>query len=219
MAIIRGEAIENIKRHKYSGSDEGLLYKYFYDPVATKLVSCLPTSVAPNTLTVLGLLCTVIPFLVLMSISGAYLVGEVPSWFLYVHAATYLIYRMLDEMDGKQARRTDNSSPLGLLFDHGCDCFTIGLQNIMISKELCVGENPIAMMSLITAYMVFHFTTLEEYYLGTLKLPIFNGVSDGSLVIIALLIFTGAIGNTWWAEDACDATWLGISSVTNLNKG
>jgi len=167
----------------------------------------------------LGLLCTLIPFLALMSISGAYLVGEVPSWFLYVHAFTYLCYRMLDEMDGKQARRTENSSPLGLLFDHGCDCFAIGLQCIMILKELCVGENPIALLCIITAYQVFHFSTLEEYYVGTLVLPMFNGVSDGSLPIIILLIFTGVIGNTWWAEDACDGTWLGISSITNLNKG
>lgn len=27
-------------------------------------------------------------------------------------------------MDGKHARRTGNSSPLGLLFDHGCDAVT-----------------------------------------------------------------------------------------------
>jgi len=89
----------------------------------------------------------------------------------------------------------------------------------MVFKEFCVGENPITLMTLICAYMVFHFTTLEEYYLGTLVLPMFNGVSDGSLPIIILLIFTGVIGNTWWGEDACDATWLGIPSITNLNKG
>ena len=160
-----------------------------------------------------------VPFIVLLSISGASMNSEIPSWFLYVHAFTYLVYRMLDEMDGKQARRTGNSSPLGLLFDHGCDCFAIGLQNIMLSKEVCVGDNPISMVSLITAYMCFHFCTLEEYYLGTLKLPMFNGVSDGSLPVIVLLIFTGAIGNTWWAEDACDGTWLGIPSITTLNKG
>lgn len=28
-------------------------------------------------------------------------------------------------MDGKQARRTKSSSPLGQLFDHGCDSFSI----------------------------------------------------------------------------------------------
>jgi len=31
----------------------------------------------------------------------------------------------LDAMDGKQARRTKSSSPLGQLFDHGCDSFSL----------------------------------------------------------------------------------------------
>ena len=39
---------------------------------------------------------------------------------------------MLDEMDGKQARRTGNSSPLGLLFDHGCDAFNAGISHLCI---------------------------------------------------------------------------------------
>ena len=37
-------------------------------------------------------------------------------------------YQALDAIDGKQARRTDSSSPLGELFDHGCDCLSIGDQ-------------------------------------------------------------------------------------------
>jgi ethanolaminephosphotransferase len=31
-----------------------------------------------------------------------------------------LMYQLLDNMDGKQARRTGTSSALGTLFDHGC---------------------------------------------------------------------------------------------------
>lgn len=27
-------------------------------------------------------------------------------------------------MDGKQARRTKTSSPMGMMFDHGCDALT-----------------------------------------------------------------------------------------------
>ena len=55
-------------------------------------------------------------------------------WWCYLQAASYFIYRMLDEMDGKQARKTGNSSPLGLLFDHGCDSFTTALTTIMTMK-------------------------------------------------------------------------------------
>jgi len=155
----------------------------------------------------------------MISLSGAYFTGPLPAALPFVHALTYFLYRMLDEMDGKQARRTGNSSPLGMLFDHGCDCIAVGLQNIMLQKTCCTGENAISLVSLISNYMCFHLATLEEYYLGTLKLPIFNGVSDGSLAIISMLIVTGCVGNTWWAEEVCDGTWLRIPSITVLNRG
>jgi len=50
------------------------------------------------------------------------------------------MYRLLDEMDGKQARKTGNSSPLGLIFDHGCDAFGIGIQAMMFCKCGLIGE-------------------------------------------------------------------------------
>jgi ethanolaminephosphotransferase len=31
----------------------------------------------------------------------------------------------LDNCDGKQARKTGNSTPLGMLFDHGCDSLIV----------------------------------------------------------------------------------------------
>ena len=64
---------------------------------------------------------------------GTHLKNEEPfisrtnNYFFYFSAFSYFMYRMLDELDGKQARRTGNSSPLGLLFDHGCDSFSVGL--------------------------------------------------------------------------------------------
>lgn len=58
----------------------------------------------------------------------------ISRWFYFYYAATYLAYRLLDEMDGKQARRIKASSPLGLLFDHGCDAFTMGFAAIVATK-------------------------------------------------------------------------------------
>lgn len=34
-------------------------------------------------------------------------------------------YSSLDAIDGKQARRTGTSGPLGELFDHGCDALNL----------------------------------------------------------------------------------------------
>ena len=79
---------------------------------------------------------TLVPFLVLFIKYGTKLGNEtlIPNGFFFLAGISYFVYRMLDEMDGKQARRTGNSSPLGLLFDHGCDAFSMGLQVMVIAK-------------------------------------------------------------------------------------
>ena len=44
---------------------------------------------------------------------------SVPAWVSLFAAGSLFFYQTLDNVDGKQARRTGSSSPLGLLFDHG----------------------------------------------------------------------------------------------------
>ena len=129
----------NLKLYKYAGGDKGYLYIYFYNPVATKVVSYLPETMAPNLVTLIGFIFSCLPFIVLFSFYGTKFSNEkdgIPNWFFFLYAFCYFMYRMFDEMDGKQARRTGNSSPLGLLFDHGCDAFSIGFQCLTIAKCL-----------------------------------------------------------------------------------
>lgn len=48
------------------------------------------------------------------------LCAEVAPWWVYfLNGFAGLVYLHLDCIDGKQARRTKSSSPLGQLFDHG----------------------------------------------------------------------------------------------------
>ena len=47
-----------------------------------------------------------------------------PSYACYFCAFCYFFYIILDNTDGKQARRTKSSSPLGMLIDHGTDACT-----------------------------------------------------------------------------------------------
>lgn len=46
-------------------------------------------------------------------------------WTLLFFGSFIFIYQTLDNIDGKQARRTKNSSPLGMMIDHGCDAFLV----------------------------------------------------------------------------------------------
>ena len=135
------------------------------------------------------------PFLLLFGLAGWDFDGPVPAWWCFLEAASYLIYRMLDEMDGKQARRTGNSSPLGLLFDHGCDSFTTSLITLIIMKVMQLGNGGLVMLTLLASTQAFYFSTLEEYYTGGLYLGIGNGVTDGSALIIGLFIYCGIYGN------------------------
>ena len=126
---------------------------------------------------------------------------------------------MLDEMDGKQARRTGNSSPLGLIFDHGCDAFSTGLQALVALRTFQCGNNFLSYAMIVMAMAAFHFTTIEEYYVGTLKLPVCNAVSDGSALVIGLYLITGILGNDIWVTEICDGTWLNIDGIEKLTLG
>lgn len=82
-----------------------------------------------------------------------------------------------------------------------------------------VGDNLIAKIMMMCVYSAFHFVTLEEYYSGYLYLPIFNGVSDGSIAIVGLSFLTATVGNNVWATPVIDGTWLKIDGVTELTIG
>ena len=88
-----------------------------------------------------------VPFFVLFLNFGTRFRNEpekpVPDWFFLMQAICYFLYRMFDEMDGKQARKTGNSSPLGLIFDHGCDSITLGLQALIFVKSFQGGDSPL----------------------------------------------------------------------------
>ena len=53
-------------------------------------------------------------------------VFQLPGWTLVTAAVGLFVYQALDAIDGKQARRTGSATPLGELFDHGCDSLSTG---------------------------------------------------------------------------------------------
>ena len=76
--------------------------------------------VAPNLLTLVALFWIISGALIWASQDGSYEM-IFPRWTYVYVAFTVFMYQTFDAIDGKQARRTQTSSPLGQLFDHGCD--------------------------------------------------------------------------------------------------
>jgi phosphatidylglycerophosphate synthase len=73
---------------------------------------------------VIGFLFTISIVSTLFGIFGTEMEGHVDTWWFFYSVFAYLAYRMFDELDGKQARQTGNSSVLGMLLDHGCDSYS-----------------------------------------------------------------------------------------------
>jgi len=93
----------------------------------------VPEWVAPNLLTFIGWLFIVASYSVMLIYDYTFK-KDIPSWTFLFAAACMFIYSTLDAIDGKQARRTKSSSPLGQLFDHGCDSFSISFSMLAICQ-------------------------------------------------------------------------------------
>ena len=207
---LNASAREALPHYQYKGTDNSLLYQHVLSPLAGWCVEHLtPKTVAPNSITLIGLVFMVasyglfwyhVPSLDIAAVE-AETGQEVPRWIFLVHGLCMLIYQTLDNMDGKQARRTGNSSPLGLLFDHGCDAVNsvFGSANWIIGMGLCPSTELFWVWSIVMGpYAMFYTSTWEEYYTGELILPIINGPNEG-LVGGAMLSFTSwYMGWQWW---------------------
>ncbi len=79
-----------------------------------------------------------------------------------------------------QARKTNSSSALGMLFDHGCDAINSAITPV--TSGACFGLGWLHGWTYLTTcvFFAFFFQTWEEYYVGEMNLPFFNGPSEVS---------------------------------------
>jgi len=106
----------------------------------------------------------------------------------------YFMNTVLDNMDGKQARRTGSGSPMGMLFDHGSDAFTALMIAILLGRYFQIGNGIGNLVATILPAVPFFFCNLAEYYTGTLDLPALVGPEDTQLAVSVgcwLVAYTG----------------------------
>ena len=207
--ILTPKAIQNLPNYKYNGVDRSLIYKFILSPLASFLVNNFtPSSLAPNTITLFGLVLMFASYLNMYyhcpTLEHCSVQNDttIPNWIFLVNGIAILCYQTLDNMDGKQARKTNSSSPLGLLFDHGCDAINsifgsvtwINALGLIILPEYMV---QIWIMVFIPMF-VFYVSTWEEYYTHKMDLPWINGPSEGLLIGASVNLITWWYGRSWW---------------------
>ncbi|KAE9447337.1 hypothetical protein C3L33_20781, partial [Rhododendron williamsianum] len=105
--------------------------------------------------------------------------SAIMSFSYFVAALMCYVCQTFDAVDGKQARRTFSSSPLGELFDHGCDA---------LACAVCTS------IEVVIPY------PCQVYFTNTLILPAVNGPTEGLMLIYLCHFFTAIVGAEWWAQ-------------------
>lgn len=239
--IVDSKSRHALKTFQYKGEDRSLLYRFILSPLASFVVNHLtPSTLAPNTITFVGLILMLasycfawyyVPTLQEQQWVGGndnedVFVEIVPRWIFLYSCVAILMYQTLDNMDGKQARKTRSSSPLGLLFDHGCDAVNslFGSVNWMIAMGLNPFCNSYDLLmcgvTLFGPYALFYVGTWEEYYTGALILPFCNGPNEGllgaALMNVASYMYGPAYWQTysWW--NSCAEFYTSVVGSSNM---
>lgn len=99
--------------------------------------------------------------------------NPIPDWLWLLAAINLWVAYTLDGLDGKQARRTGTSGPLGELFDHGLDSYSSIFIPIYIFSIFGMADlGPIHMHFIImNVFLNFYLTHFEKYNTGVMFLP------------------------------------------------
>lgn len=185
-------SIDRLKEHRYAFIDDSISSKLLM-PYWNTVVLLFPSWVAPNVITFLGLLCVVAAFL-LVAVPDPSFSGFCPDERVYfVAAVLFWCYQTLDAVDGKQARRTNSSSALGELWDHGVDSIAIGLLVLVTAHGLLLPVADTIWLLASIGVVLFYMAHAEEYHVGYMRFPQVS-VSDGLMAVELVLIVTSLCG-------------------------
>ncbi|XP_067135768.1 choline/ethanolaminephosphotransferase 1-like isoform X3 [Centruroides vittatus] len=195
--ILTPTQLKKLSNHEYSALGLTLLDPYV-QPYWNWIVEKFPIWFAPNLMTILGLLINVVTSLLLVYFSPDAR-QEAPRWSFFLCALGLFIYQTLDACDGKQARRTKTSTPLGELFDHGCD----SLSTVFVSLGVCIavqlGTYPAWMFfQCFTAITLFYCAHWQTYVSGILRFGKFD-VTEAQFSIMVVHIISAIFGPTIWS--------------------
>jgi phosphatidylglycerophosphate synthase len=116
-----------------------------------------------------------------------------PAWLNWLAILALFIYQTMDAIDGKQARRTGTSSPLGELFDHGCDALTTIFVAMSTAASVQLGANTHLLLPMLGVLVPFFLTQWEEYFSGILELG-YVSVTEGQVGVMGVFALTALFG-------------------------
>uniref|UniRef100_A0A669Q7M0 Ethanolaminephosphotransferase 1 n=1 Tax=Phasianus colchicus TaxID=9054 RepID=A0A669Q7M0_PHACC len=202
-----GEQITACGALRYSAVDSNPLSVYVMHPFWNTIVKIFPTWLAPNLITFSGFLLLVFNFFLMAYFDPDFYASapehqHVPNGVWVVVGLLNFIAYTLDGVDGKQARRTNSSTPLGELFDHGLDSWACVYFVVTVYSTFGRGSTGVSVFVLYLLLWVVLFSFIlshwEKYNTGILFLPWGYDISQVTISIV--YIVTAIVGvEAWYA--------------------
>lgn len=205
------EVLVKIATHKYKSGT--------YTPIDNSLnpfwawcASFLPLSLAPNMVTLIGLGFNVYAIYLMTVETHGNFEGPIRPWVNIVCGLCLFVYQTLDAMDGKHARATQNSTPLGQLFDHGCDALSCPLMIMTLLSCIQIGHSNMLLYSLLGAQVPFFLAQWAESKTGAMEHSLggFFGVTETQLTFIAVHIVSAFLPVEFWTQQIGTLDVLGF---------
>jgi len=185
-----------VKKHKYRANGTTYLEEYL-QPFWNAIVPHVPRWIAPNMITIVGLLINALSLLWLLFERLYY--GRA-SFSTYIYCGVSLfIYQTLDSIDGKHARNIGVANPLGELFDHGCDSLSTIFLSLSIGVMLGahISEPLYFCAGVILASHFFYCSHWVAYVTGALHFGRID-VIEAQYACIFSYFFTAFVGEEFW---------------------
>uniref|UniRef100_A0A6A7G5F1 Cdp-alcohol phosphatidyltransferase n=1 Tax=Hirondellea gigas TaxID=1518452 RepID=A0A6A7G5F1_9CRUS len=192
MPYISEDGLKQLKQYSYKGGLYGWIDLNLGTPFWNWSLQFVPLWMAPNLITLLALFHAIFS-LFLLGYYSPLMQTPAPRWVYGLSAYCVFMYQTLDAIDGKQARRTNSSSPLGQLFDHGCDAICSCIMSICIASALLYGPTMYSIALLYTVITPFWTLNWEESVTNVMRFGVI-GVTEGQLIIVALLLGSSIFG-------------------------
>lgn len=208
MRYLSEEELKGFENYEYTCKDTSPLSNYVMHPFWDQAVKLVPRGVAPNVLTMSGFVLTLVNVGLLSYYDWVFYASSdlhpeappVPPWVWLVCAVNQFLAHTLDGIDGKHARRTGSSGPLGELFDHGLDSWATLFMPVCLYSVFGQAEMSCNTWRFLLVLCNIHFCFIlshwEKYNTGILYLP--WGYDISQMILLGSFILTYLYSYRLW---------------------
>ncbi len=204
----------NLSNWKYNVEDNSITSKLF-KPLWRFFATFMPVTVAPNIISLTGLLCTLYSYYLCYNYLDQY-----PLLISVISGLLTFAYISLDAVDGMHARNTGNSSPLGELFDHSCDNIGVVFIILNLAQILGISDMHKQWYFVQLAQLVFLDSHISAFKNGVVRFGMFYGPGEFLFCYMCLMFGRAYTDYSFlydWVTSVCST--LGLLSAETVTMG